>query len=93
MAKILSCQDLGLECDYLCANSEEELFNRAAQYAKRAQSLSDVPLNFASGCGRPCGTWITAKKPEGRRKAALFFALLQIRPPRQSSSGKEVYPG
>ncbi len=46
MAKILSCQDMGFDCDYLCANSEEELFNRAAQYAKTAQNLSEVPPEF-----------------------------------------------
>lgn len=46
MAKILNCQEMGFECDYLCANSEEELLSRAAQYAKTAQNLSDVPTEF-----------------------------------------------
>jgi predicted small metal-binding protein len=46
MSKILNCADIDLECDYLCADSEEELFNRAAQYAKMAQNLRDVPNEF-----------------------------------------------
>ncbi len=46
MAKILNCRDIGFECDYLCADDEEDLFNRAAQYAKAAQNLAEVPHEF-----------------------------------------------
>jgi predicted small metal-binding protein len=46
MAKILNCRDMDFECDFLCADSEEDLFNRAAQYAKTAQNLREVPSEF-----------------------------------------------
>jgi hypothetical protein len=34
MGKLLNCRDMDLECDYICAETEEDLLNRAAQYAR-----------------------------------------------------------
>ena len=46
MAKLLDCRDVDLECDYICAESEDELLNRAAQYARLDQSRADLPSEF-----------------------------------------------
>lgn len=46
MAKLLDCRDVDLECDYICAESEDELLNRAAQYARLDQSRTDLPNEF-----------------------------------------------
>ena len=46
MAKLLNCRDMDLECDYICAETEEELLNRAVQYAGLDQSWTGFPSNF-----------------------------------------------
>ena len=46
MAKLLECRDVDLECDYICAESEDELLNSAAQYARLDQSRADLPSEF-----------------------------------------------
>jgi predicted small metal-binding protein len=56
MARLLKCEDVGLECDYLCADSEEELFNKAAQYAKTDRKRIEIPSDFrdrVSSLSRP----------------------------------------
>ena len=46
MARLLKCEDIGIECDYICADSEEDLFNRAAQYAKMDERSIEMPSEF-----------------------------------------------
>ena len=46
MAKLLNCQDMGLECDYLCAETEEELVLRASQYAALGGRKPEPPVEF-----------------------------------------------
>lgn len=46
MAKLLNCRDMELECDYICAETEEDLLNRAAQYARLDQSRTEIPSEF-----------------------------------------------
>ena len=46
MARFVRCEDIGLECDYICGQSEEELVNRAAQYARGAGSWIEIPSEF-----------------------------------------------
>jgi predicted small metal-binding protein len=46
MARLLKCEDIGIECDYICADSEENLFNRAAQYAKMDERSIEMPSEF-----------------------------------------------
>jgi hypothetical protein len=46
MAKLLNCRDMELECDYICAETEEDLLNRAAQYARLDQSRAEIPSEF-----------------------------------------------
>lgn len=46
MAKLLNCRDIELECDYICAGTEENLLNRAAQYGRLDQSRTEIPSEF-----------------------------------------------
>ena len=46
MGKLLKCQDMGFECDYICTSTEEELLNRAAQYAKSIETFGESPSEF-----------------------------------------------
>lgn len=43
MAKSLSCRDVGSDCDFsICAYSETELFDKAAEHARSAHNLSEI---------------------------------------------------
>ena len=46
MAKLLKCEDIGIECDYICAETDEELLSRAAQYAQAKEGWNEVPGEF-----------------------------------------------
>lgn len=46
MAKLLNCRHLDLECDFLCAESEDELFKMASQYSKGDLGLSEIQSEF-----------------------------------------------
>ena len=46
MARLLKCEDIGVECDYICADSEEDLFNKAVQYAKMDERSFEIPNEF-----------------------------------------------
>ncbi len=46
MAKLLNCRDVDLECDYICAETEEQVLKRAGQYARLDQSRAEVPGDF-----------------------------------------------
>ncbi len=42
MAKRLSCRDAGADCDFVaCADSEEEIFAKVADHAKKDHGMSD----------------------------------------------------
>lgn len=44
MKKRLSCRDVGADCDFtICADTEEEVFQKAAEHAKTAHNLDEVP--------------------------------------------------
>ena len=43
MAKRLSCRDAGVDCDFIaCANTEEELFEKAADHARKDHGMSEI---------------------------------------------------
>ena len=46
MARLLKCEDIGIECDYICAETDEELLRQAAQYAKAKEGWNEVPGDF-----------------------------------------------
>ncbi len=46
MARLLKCEDMGMECDYICAESKEDLFNKAAWYAKVDRRWGETPDEF-----------------------------------------------
>jgi predicted small metal-binding protein len=46
MAKLLDCRDMELECDFICAETEEEVLTRAARHARLEQTMIDIPSEF-----------------------------------------------
>ena len=62
MAKVLSCRDVGVACDWhACAGTEEELLRQAAVHAKTKHGIteiSDEMLTKVKGAIRegPCPT-------------------------------------
>lgn len=44
MAKILSCRDAGVDCDYVArGETEEEILAKAAEHAKMAHGMVEFP--------------------------------------------------
>jgi hypothetical protein len=43
MARLLDCRDLDFDCDYICAETDQELLSRAYQYVKGEQRSAEVP--------------------------------------------------
>jgi predicted small metal-binding protein len=44
MEKRLSCKDVGSDCDYVvCAKTEEEIFQKAADHARTVHNMSEIP--------------------------------------------------
>jgi hypothetical protein len=46
MARLLKCENIGIECDSICADSEEELLIRATPYAKVEERWIEMPGEF-----------------------------------------------
>jgi predicted small metal-binding protein len=47
MFKSLSCRDVGADCDFsMCAKTEEEIFQKAAEHAKKYHNMSEIPKEF-----------------------------------------------
>ncbi len=47
MAKRLSCRDAGADCDFVaCGDTEEELFQKAADHAKSDHNMNEIPQDF-----------------------------------------------
>jgi predicted small metal-binding protein len=47
MKKSLSCKDVGSDCDFVvCANTEDELFDKAKQHAKDVHNMSEMSKDF-----------------------------------------------
>ena len=47
MFKSLSCRDVGADCDFsMCAKTEEEIFQKAAEHAKKDHKMSEIPKEF-----------------------------------------------
>jgi len=45
MDKFLSCRDVGVtNCDWsVCAKTEEEIFQRAAEHARKEHNMTEIP--------------------------------------------------
>ncbi len=42
--KSVSCRDAGADCDFtICAKTEEELFQKAADHARKAHNMNEIP--------------------------------------------------
>ena len=44
MAKVLTCREVGMDCDFVArGSSEEEIMAKAAQHAKQDHGLESIP--------------------------------------------------
>jgi predicted small metal-binding protein len=44
MAKILRCNDIGLDCDFVAkADTEEEILRQAAEHAAATHDMKEIP--------------------------------------------------
>jgi predicted small metal-binding protein len=44
MEKVLRCRDVGPDCDFVIhAKTEEEIFNKASDHAKKVHHMNEVP--------------------------------------------------
>ncbi len=42
--KSVSCRDAGADCDFtICAKTEEELFQKAADHARKEHNMNEIP--------------------------------------------------
>lgn len=47
MAKKLTCRDAGVDCDFVaCANTEEEIFQKASEHARQGHGMSEIPKDL-----------------------------------------------
>ncbi len=45
--KSVSCRDAAADCDFtICAKTEEELFQKAADHARKEHSMSEIPKDI-----------------------------------------------
>ncbi|HEY3703807.1 MAG TPA: DUF1059 domain-containing protein [Terracidiphilus sp.] len=48
MAKVLSCREVGMDCDFVAhGNSEEEIMAQAAVHARTDHGMQDIPPEVA----------------------------------------------
>jgi len=44
MAKVVSCRDVGMDCDFVArGNSEEEILSQCAEHARTDHNMSEIP--------------------------------------------------
>jgi predicted small metal-binding protein len=47
MGKRLRCRDVGVDCDFVaCGKTEEEIFREAAEHARTAHNMSEIPRDL-----------------------------------------------
>lgn len=51
MAKFLSCREAGADCDFTaCASTEDELFRKAADHARKDHNMSEISKEMQDKC-------------------------------------------
>ena len=51
MTKILRCRDVGVDCDFeATGETEDEIMQKAAQHAKEAHGMDEIPQEVAEAC-------------------------------------------
>ncbi len=49
MAKTLRCRDVGMDCDFVArGNTEDEILKKAAEHAKAAHNMNEIPHELLS---------------------------------------------
>jgi len=47
MAKVLSCRDAGVDCDFVArGETEEEIFAQCAKHGKEAHDMKEIPADL-----------------------------------------------
>ncbi len=47
MGKILSCRDVGVDCDYVARGAtEEEILAKAAEHGRSAHGMKEIPADI-----------------------------------------------
>jgi len=48
MARVLSCRDVGVSCDWqACAETDDELMRLAAEHARTDHGMTEIPPDLA----------------------------------------------
>jgi predicted small metal-binding protein len=48
MAKIVSCRDVGVDCDFVArGETEQDLLQQAAEHARSAHNMTEIPAELA----------------------------------------------
>jgi predicted small metal-binding protein len=51
MTKVLTCRDVGVDCDFEArGETEEEVMAKTAQHAKEAHGMTEIPPDVAEKC-------------------------------------------
>jgi predicted small metal-binding protein len=51
MTKVLSCRDVGVDCDFEArGETEEEVMKKTAQHAKEAHGMTEIPQEIVEKC-------------------------------------------
>jgi len=47
MAKVLSCRDAGVDCDFVArGETEDEIFAQCAEHGKEAHGMNEIPADL-----------------------------------------------
>ena len=47
MAKVLTCRDAGVDCDFVaCGETVEEILGKAAKHGKEAHGMKEIPKDL-----------------------------------------------
>jgi predicted small metal-binding protein len=64
MAKVISCRDVGVDCDFEArGETEQEILQQCAEHARTAHGMNDIPAELAEKVR-------AAIREEGKRKVA-----------------------
>jgi predicted small metal-binding protein len=49
MAKVISCRDVGMDCDFTArGNTEQEILQQCADHARTAHGMAEIPAELAA---------------------------------------------
>jgi predicted small metal-binding protein len=49
MAKMVSCRDVGVDCDFVArGETDQDILNQCAEHARSAHNMTDLPPDLAT---------------------------------------------